>query len=183
MAGHSLILGGARSGKSRYAEDTAFGLALRPIYVATGAAGDGEMAARVAAHQARRDRRWQTIEEPLDVAQVLARESTAESVILIDCLTLWLSNLMAAGRDIGGARDGLLAALAAAPGPVIMVSNEVGLGIVPMNPLARQFRDEAGYLHQAVAALAAQVVFMAAGLPLVMKGAAQSVPSPQIPQP
>jgi adenosylcobinamide kinase/adenosylcobinamide-phosphate guanylyltransferase len=141
------------------------------------------MAARVAAHQARRDRRWQTIEEPLDVAQVLARESTAGSVILIDCLTLWLSNLMAAGRDIAGARDGLLAALAAAPGPVIMVSNEVGLGIVPMNPLARQFRDEAGYLHQAVAALAAQVVFMAAGLPLVMKGAAQSVPSPQIPQP
>ena len=183
MAGHSLILGGARSGKSRYAEDTALGLQLRPIYVATGAAGDGEMAARVAAHQARRDRRWQTIEEPLDVAQVLARKSTAGSVILIDCLTLWLSNLMAAGRDIAGARDGLLAALAAAPGPVIMVSNEVGLGIVPMNPLARQFRDEAGYLHQAVAAVAAQVVFMAAGLPLVMKGAAQSVPSPQIPQP
>ena len=183
MAGHSLILGGARSGKSRYAEDTALGLQLRPIYVATGAAGDVEMAVRVAAHQARRDRRWQTIEEPLDVAQVLARESTAESVILIDCLTLWLSNLMAAGRDIAGARDGLLAALAAAPGPVIMVSNEVGLGIVPMNPLTRQFRDEAGYLHQAVAALAAQVVFMAAGLPLVMKGAAQSVPSPQIPRP
>ncbi|MEK9596412.1 MAG: bifunctional adenosylcobinamide kinase/adenosylcobinamide-phosphate guanylyltransferase [Rhodospirillaceae bacterium] len=183
MTGHSLILGGARSGKSRYAEDAALGLQLRPIYVATGAADDGEMAARVAAHQARRDRRWQTIEEPLDLAQVLARESTAGSVILIDCLTLWLSNLMAAGRDIASARDGLLAALAAAAGPVIMVSNEVGLGIVPMNPLARQFRDEAGYLHQAVATLATQVVFMAAGLPLVMKGAAQSVPSPQMPQP
>jgi adenosylcobinamide kinase/adenosylcobinamide-phosphate guanylyltransferase len=170
MVAHVFILGGARSGKSRYAEDTALAFKLRPVYLATGGAGDGEMADRIAAHQAARDARWHTVEEPLDLAETLIRESTAETVILVDCLTLWLSNLMAAKRDTTAARAELLTALAVTPGPVILVSNEVGLGIVPMNALARQFRDEAGHLHQAVAAAVPKVVFIAAGLPLVMKG-------------
>lgn len=163
----TLILGGARSGKSSHAERL---IAGRPaVYVATSQVWDAEMADRVAQHQARRDGgAWETIEEPLDVAGVLGRDLGGRPV-LVDCLTLWLTNVLLAGRDIPAEVERLCAALAAAPGPVLCVANEVGLGIVPDNALARRFRDEAGRLNQAVAAVADRVEFIAAGLPLRLK--------------
>lgn len=166
----TLVLGGARSGKSVHAERLIGSRAA--VYVATTEVRDDEMAERVATHRARRGDGWHTIEEPLDLAGVLARDFDRRPV-LIDCLTLWLSNVMLADRpvqaDIGAEIKALCAALAAAPGPVICVSNEVGLGIVPDNALARRFRDEAGRLNQAVAAVAQRVDFIAAGLALRMK--------------
>ncbi|MGE0256424.1 MAG: bifunctional adenosylcobinamide kinase/adenosylcobinamide-phosphate guanylyltransferase [Alphaproteobacteria bacterium] len=168
----TLVLGGARSGKSRHAEALAESVpGARPIYVATGEAGDAEMAARIVAHRARRGPHWATEEAPRDLAAVLGRVSAPDAVVLVDCLTLWLSNLLLAGDDLDAARVGLLDALAAARGPVVCVANEVGLGIVPDNALARAFRDAAGRLNQDVAAAADRVVFLAAGLPLVLKSA------------
>ncbi|MCB8837696.1 bifunctional adenosylcobinamide kinase/adenosylcobinamide-phosphate guanylyltransferase [Aurantimonas sp. VKM B-3413] len=167
----TLVLGGARSGKSAFAERLATDSGLRPIYVATGRAFDGEMAARIADHRSRRGPAWQTVEAPLDLAGTLARERRAGHVVLVDCLTLWLTNLMLEERDVAGECDTLCAALSApAPGPVILVSNEVGLGIVPDNRMAREFRDHAGRLHQQIAGVATDVFFVAAGLPLKMKG-------------
>ncbi|TQV77869.1 bifunctional adenosylcobinamide kinase/adenosylcobinamide-phosphate guanylyltransferase [Denitrobaculum tricleocarpae] len=174
----SLILGGARSGKSRHAEQLVESAGGDCLYIATAvgqAERDAEMAARIADHKARRGERWQTIEEPLDLAGVLIREARAERPILVDCLTLWLSNLMAGERDIEAEIDTLVSALYEAgtgpklAGPVVFVSNEVGHGIVPMHPLARDFRDHAGRLHQAVAAVADSVVFMVAGIPMTVK--------------
>ncbi|MEM9010148.1 MAG: bifunctional adenosylcobinamide kinase/adenosylcobinamide-phosphate guanylyltransferase [Pseudomonadota bacterium] len=165
----TLVLGGARSGKSALAERLAEGSGLRPLYVATAEAGDGEMAARIALHRARRGERWQTVEAPLDLAKAL-NEVDRGQVVLIDCLTLWLSNLMHAGDPVEPAVDDLLAAAAEPSRPVVCVSNEVGLGIVPENALARRFRDAQGALNQRVAAAAGLVVFVAAGLPLVLKG-------------
>jgi adenosylcobinamide kinase/adenosylcobinamide-phosphate guanylyltransferase len=164
----TLVLGGARSGKSVYAESL---LAGRPeaVYLATAQAGDGEMAERIARHQARRGERWQTVEEPLDLAGALARHNGRP--VLVDCLTLWLSNLLLAEATVESAIDQLAASLPSLTGPVVFVANEVGLGIVPDNPLARAFRDHAGRLNQAVAAAAQRVVFVAAGLPLLLKGA------------
>jgi adenosylcobinamide kinase / adenosylcobinamide-phosphate guanylyltransferase len=164
----TLVLGGARSGKSRHAEMLieAHGSGL---YLATAEPGDHEMAARIEAHRARRGAAWTTIEEPLELAAALARHSRADRPILVDCLTLWLSNLMLAGRDLDAATHGLVECLSGLAGPVVLVSNEVGLGIVPDNAQARRFRDGAGRLNQAVAAVCQQVVLVAAGLPLVLK--------------
>jgi adenosylcobinamide kinase/adenosylcobinamide-phosphate guanylyltransferase len=161
----TLVLGGARSGKSRYAEAL---LTARPppwTYVATAQAFDDEMRQRVAAHREARAEGWVTIEEPLDLPGALQ----GAAPVLVDCLTLWLTNVMLAGRDVDADVAALLAALAARTAPSVLVSNEVGLGIVPDNALARRFRDAAGLLHQRVAAQADRVVFMVAGLPLVVK--------------
>ncbi|MGE0095800.1 MAG: bifunctional adenosylcobinamide kinase/adenosylcobinamide-phosphate guanylyltransferase [Alphaproteobacteria bacterium] len=169
LARVTLVLGGARSGKSRYAE-ALVRKAGGGIYLATAQALDGEMAARIARHRAERGRGWTTVEEPLELAAALERGAQAGQPILVDCLTLWLSNLMGAGRAVKPETAQLLAALKSLSVPVVFVSNEVGLGIVPDNALARAFRDEAGRLNQAVAAAADRVVFLAAGLPLVLKG-------------
>lgn len=166
----TLILGGARSGKSAHAERLA-ATAARPVYLATAEIRDQEMAERIALHRARRGEAWQTVEEPRELVTALARHRRPEGVVLVDCLTLWLSNLMEAERDIAAETAALVAALAAPAGPVILVSNEVGLGLVPETPLGRRFRDHAGRLHQAVAAVADHVVLLVAGLPLVIKDA------------
>ena len=164
----ALVLGGARSGKSRHAEEMIAARAPPWIYVATGLAHDEEMRRRIAAHQARRDQRWQTVEAPLDLAQALDRAGAAP--VLVDCLTLWLTNLILGGHDVETAACALEQALERRTGPTVLVGSEVGLGIVPENALARRFRDEAGLLHQRVAARAGLVVLVAAGLPLVLKG-------------
>lgn len=167
----TLVLGGARSGKSRYAERLAEASGLAVTVVATAEAGDAEMAARIAHHRQARPRHWQTVEEPRALAAVLAAHADAERCLVVDCLTLWLNNLLAAGET--ACADELaacLAGLARLPGEVILVANEVGLGVVPLGELSRRFVDEAGRLNQAVAGLADRVVFMAAGLPMVLKG-------------
>lgn len=168
-----LVLGGVRSGKSAYAETRALALRKAPkraLYLATAEPGDGEMTARIAAHRARRGSAWATIEEPRDLAGAIATHAAPGAPILVDCLTLWLSNLMHGRADIDAETEKLCAALARVKGPVVLVSNEVGLGIVPDNGLAREFRDHAGRLHQRVAQVARDVVFVAAGLPLALKG-------------
>jgi adenosylcobinamide kinase/adenosylcobinamide-phosphate guanylyltransferase len=170
----TLVLGGARSGKSRFAEGLVEGAARCGTYCATAEAGDAEMAARIAAHRARRDGGgrgafWRTIEAPLAVADAIAAEANPERPLLIDCLTLWLSNLMMAEAPIDDEFATLRAALRDAAGPIVLVANEVGLGLVPETALGRRFRDAAGRLNQDVAALADRVVFVAAGLPLVLK--------------
>ena len=167
----TLILGGARSGKSRLAETLVGDSGYAPVYLATATAGDAEMGERIARHRARRGAGWTTVEEPLALADTLAATADPGCAVLVDCLTLWLSNLMGAERDPAPERDRLAAALQDLAGPVVLVSNEVGQGIVPTNPLARRFRDEAGLLHQAVAAVADQVLLVIAGLPLVLKPA------------
>ncbi|MBK8509006.1 MAG: bifunctional adenosylcobinamide kinase/adenosylcobinamide-phosphate guanylyltransferase [Candidatus Competibacter sp.] len=166
----SFILGGARSGKSAFAQQQALECGLDVIYVATGQAGDGEMAERIARHRAERPAAWGLVEEPLALADALRAQASPRRCLLVDCLTLWLSNLLAAGdgrleREI----PHLLELLPALPGRVLLVSNEVGQGIVPVHPLARRFRDEAGLLHQAVARQCDRVIFIVAGLPLVLK--------------
>jgi adenosylcobinamide kinase / adenosylcobinamide-phosphate guanylyltransferase len=166
----TLVLGGARSGKSRYAERLVETAAAAGSYCATAEPGDAEMAARIAAHRARRGAFWQTIEAPLDLAAVVAAEAAPAHPLLVDCLTLWLSNLMLAGAAIDEEFAVLRRALSAAAGPVVLVANEVGLGLVPETPLGRRFRDAAGRLNQEIAAIADRVVFVAAGLPLVLKG-------------
>jgi adenosylcobinamide kinase/adenosylcobinamide-phosphate guanylyltransferase len=165
----TLVLGGARSGKSRHAESIVATVPPPWIYVATGEARDDEMATRIAAHRARRGAEWRTIEAPRDIAGVLV-DAPAGGAVLVDCLTLWLSNLMLADADIDAECDRLDDALARATRPVVLVSNEVGFGIVPDNALARSFRDAQGRLNQRVAAQADRVVLMVAGLPLVVKG-------------
>jgi adenosylcobinamide kinase / adenosylcobinamide-phosphate guanylyltransferase len=164
----TLILGGARSGKSRFAEELIERTEQPALYLATAEPRDEEMHARIAAHRARRGSHWTTVEEPLEIVNVLLAETARP--VLIDCVTLWLSNLIGARRDIGFEIERLLAALPRHKAPVVLVANEVGLGIVPENALAREFRDHAGRLNQGVARLAQRVVFMAAGLPLRLKG-------------
>ncbi|WP_043063154.1 bifunctional adenosylcobinamide kinase/adenosylcobinamide-phosphate guanylyltransferase [Brucella anthropi] len=165
-----LVLGGARSGKSSYAEKMVESSGLQPLYLATGRAFDKEMENRIAIHRDRRGSEWQTVEEPLDLIGALTLNAATDRFVLVDCLTLWLTNLMMAERDIATETASLVAMLPNLAGPVVFVSNEVGLGIVPENRMAREFRDHAGFLHQAVAAIADEVYFMAAGLPLRMKG-------------
>lgn len=165
----TLVLGGARSGKSRFAQGLAEQQPGRLIYVATAAAHDGEMAERIARHQQDRCARWETVEEQLDLAGVLDRHGREGNVLLVDCLTLWLSNLMLAERDLGAAAEALVTALARQEGHVILVSNEVGSGIVPETPLGRAFRDEAGRLNQTIAAKVDRVALVVAGLPLWLK--------------
>jgi adenosylcobinamide kinase/adenosylcobinamide-phosphate guanylyltransferase len=166
----TLVLGGARSGKSRYAETVVAGAAAFGTYIATAEAGDAEMAARIAAHRAQRGPFWRTIEEPFDLAGAIRRHAEPARPILVDCLTLWLSNLMGADRVVAHESETLRAALREAAGPVVLVANEVGLGLVPETPLGREFRDATGRVNQDIAALADRVVFVAAGLPLVLKG-------------
>jgi adenosylcobinamide kinase/adenosylcobinamide-phosphate guanylyltransferase len=165
----TLVLGGARSGKSRFAEALLEAEAPRGLYIATAEPGDAEMAARIAHHRARRGPRWETLEAPLDLATALRRAPRPDRPVLVDCLTLWLSNLLHAGRDVEAAVDDLVTMLPRLEGKVVLVGNEVGLGIVPDNALARAFRDHAGRLNQRVAAAAQRVVFVAAGLPLILK--------------
>jgi adenosylcobinamide kinase/adenosylcobinamide-phosphate guanylyltransferase len=164
-----LVLGGARSGKSRYAELRAAAWDLKPIYVATAQALDDEMLSRIARHRAERGPGWNTVEVPLELAGTVASLSAPETIVLIDCLTLWTSNLILARRDCDEACAELVRAIEAAQGPIILVANEVGLGIVPDNALARRFRDEAGRINQRVAAAVDEVQFVAAGLPLCLK--------------
>jgi adenosylcobinamide kinase/adenosylcobinamide-phosphate guanylyltransferase len=166
----TLVLGGAASGKSAYAEDLIRQSGRRPVYIATAQAFDDEMKTKIADHRARRGADWTTIEEPLALSDALGDADAADAVILVDCLTLWLSNLMAAESDIWAAIDSLIAALGRVQGEVVLVANEVGLGIVPDNAMAREFRNRHGVLNQAVAAAADRVVFVAAGLPMVLKG-------------
>lgn len=164
----TLVLGGARSGKSRHAEALVEALPAPWTYVATAQAWDNEMVARIAEHRARRSADWITVDAPLDLADAI-RARPAGQPVLVDCLTLWLTNLILAERDTDAACDELVAACAAASGHVVLVSSEVGLGIVPDNALARRFRDEAGRLHQRLAGHAGRVVFMVAGLPMQVK--------------
>ena len=166
---HLLVLGGARSGKSRFAQGRAEALPGKLVYLATAQAFDEEMRERIALHRADRGPRWSTVEAPLELAETITACSTPETVVLVDCLTLWASNLMLADRDMVAATEGLVRAVSAARGPVILVANEVGLGIVPDNALARRFRDVAGRINQVMAAAADEVVMMFAGLPLALK--------------
>jgi adenosylcobinamide kinase / adenosylcobinamide-phosphate guanylyltransferase len=165
----TLVLGGARSGKSRYAERLVEAAAASATYCATAEAGDAEMAERIATHRARRGPFWRTVEAPVALADAISAEAAPEHPVLVDCLTLWLSNLLLAGKEPGESASALCHTLHEAAGPVVLVSNEVGMGLVPETPLGRRFRDAAGRLNQEVAALADRVVFIAAGLPLVLK--------------
>jgi len=164
----TFVLGGARSGKSRYAESLITAGKPPWTYIATAEAGDEEMAARIKAHRERRDSCWRIIEAPRDVAAVLAESETTP--VLVDCLTLWLSNQVLAHADIEAEIDRLEKALRAMKAHVVLVANEVGLGIVPEHPLGRQFRDWQGVLNQRMAAQADRVILMVAGLPLAVKG-------------
>ena len=164
----TLVLGGARSGKSRHAEALIEALPPPWTYVATAQAYDGEMRARIAEHRLRRSAAWATVDAPLALPEAI-RAVPAGRPVLVDCLTLWLTNLILAEQDVAAAARALIAACEEARGPVVLVSNEVGLGIVPENALARRFRDEAGRLHQSLAARAGRVVFMVAGLPMQVK--------------
>jgi adenosylcobinamide kinase / adenosylcobinamide-phosphate guanylyltransferase len=164
-----LVLGGARSGKSSFAEAQVAASGLSRIYLATATAGDGEMRDRIAHHRARRGAGWHTVEEPLELVEALQRNAMREAAVLVDCLTLWLSNLMHAGRDPDIEAARLVEWLRTASGLVVLVSNEVGLGLVPETLLGRSFRDAQGRLNQQVAAAASEAVFVAAGLPLWLK--------------
>lgn len=163
-----LVLGGARSGKSRHAEALAASLAPRRVYLATAQAGDDEMARRIQQHRADRSADWQTIEEPVDLAGALTRVDAADSVVLIDCLTLWLSNCLTAD-NWPAQRDAFIAALPRLEANIVMVSNEVGSGIVPLGELSRVFVDESGRLHQEMAVLCETATLLVAGLPLTLK--------------
>ncbi len=168
---HELILGGARSRKSALAEQYAVDSGLEVVYIATAEARDGEMCERIAHHQARRPEHWHCIEEPLQLAAMLQQQAAVGRCLLVDCRTLWLSNLLAAGDEqFQRERQALLDLLPRLPGRIIFVSNEVGLGIVPLGELTRRFCDESGRLHQAVAAICDRVSFVTAGLPMILKG-------------
>ncbi|HIQ44175.1 bifunctional adenosylcobinamide kinase/adenosylcobinamide-phosphate guanylyltransferase [Ectopseudomonas khazarica] len=169
-----LILGGARSGKSRLAEKLADESGLEVVYVATSQALDGEMTARVAEHRARRPGHWALVEEPLALARVLREQAAPNRCLLVDCLTLWLTNLLLLEdtQRLTAEREALLACIGKLPGRILLVSNESGLGVVPLGELTRRYVDEAGWLHQALAERSQRVVFTVAGLPMVLKGEA-----------
>ncbi|EJF72591.1 adenosylcobinamide kinase/adenosylcobinamide-phosphate guanylyltransferase [Pseudomonas sp. Ag1] len=169
-----LILGGARSGKSRLAEKLATDSGLSVTYIATSQPLDGEMTARVAHHRERRPSEWGLIEEPVELARVLKENATPNHCLLVDCLTLWLTNLlMLEDPDrLNHEREALLQTLATLPGEIIFVSNETGMGVVPLGELTRRYVDEAGWLHQALAERCQRVVLTVAGLPLTLKGTA-----------
>lgn len=171
---HELILGGARSGKSRLAERLAGESGLAVTYIATSQALDGEMDARIRQHRARRPAHWGLLEEPLELARVLRENAAQGCCLLVDCLTLWLSNLLMLDDParLDAEREALLECLADLPGRIILVSNETGLGVVPLGELSRRYVDAAGWLHQALAAQCQRVVFNVAGLPMVLKGEA-----------
>jgi adenosylcobinamide kinase/adenosylcobinamide-phosphate guanylyltransferase len=171
---HTLILGGVRSGKSRLAERLAHDSARPVTYIATAHAGDDEMRQRIAAHQRRRPSDWRLIEEPIALADVIARESAPDRCLLVECLTLWLTNLLMKNDESGLRQelDALLNAAASTPGRLILVGNETNLGIVPLDELTRRFCDLAGTLHQGLAARCDQVILTVAGLPVTVKGGA-----------
>lgn len=168
-----LILGGARSGKSRFAERLAAESGPAVTYIATSQALDGEMTERIAHHRERRPAHWTLVEEPLQLARVLREQAAANRCLLVDCLTLWLTNLLMLddAARLAEERDALLECLDGLPGRILLVSNETGLGVVPLGELTRRYVDEAGWLHQAVAQRAQRVTFMVAGLPMTLKGA------------
>lgn len=163
------ISGGARSGKSRFAQEMAENLSPHPIYLATAQSFDDEMSDRIKRHQADRDARWRTHEEPIHLTQALKRYRGSGDVLLVDCLTLWLSNIMLAGMDVSSEIDRLTAYLKTQQATLIFVSNEVGMGIVPDNALARSFRDFAGRLNQSVAGLSEEAYVLVSGLPLRLR--------------
>lgn len=167
-----LILGGARSGKSRLAERLAIESGLAVTYLATAQPGDGEMAARIAHHQARRPAGWALVEEPVQLMQALRDHAAENRCLLVDCLTLWLTNLLLLDDSsaLTRERDALLDGIAGLPGRIVLVSNETGLGVVPLGELTRRYVDEAGWLHQALAERAQRVTFCVAGLPMILKG-------------
>ena len=165
----TLVLGGARSGKSRHGEALIERHPGACFYIATAEARDSEMAARIEHHRARRGPHWTTVEAPLDLVGALERETGPGRAVLVDCLTLWLSNLRGTGRDVVDECARLIAALPGLSGPVVFVSNEVGQGIVPDNAAARAFVDHTGRLHQDLGARADHVIFMTAGLPADLK--------------
>ena len=167
-----LFLGGARSGKSRLAERLATQSGLAVTYIATSQALDGEMSARIQHHRQRRPSDWGLVEEPLELARALRDNAAPGRCLLVDCLTLWLTNLLMLEDDtrLAMQRDAFLEALAELPGRIILVSNETGLGVVPLGELTRRYVDEAGWLHQAVAERAERVLFTVAGLPMLLKG-------------
>ena len=171
MSRSILVLGGARSGKSAYAEQLAAAHMGEKIYIATAEAIDAEMAERIAHHRARRGEGWRTLDAPLDVAGVLRREDGRGRFVLVDCVTVWISNLMFHNRDVEDAVAEVCAVASGVEAQVVFVSNEVGFGIVPDNALARSFRDMAGRANQALAASADEVVLVVAGLPLTLKQA------------
>jgi adenosylcobinamide kinase / adenosylcobinamide-phosphate guanylyltransferase len=176
--GKMLVLGGVRSGKSRYADQVARARPGAVTVIATGEARDEEMAARIEAHRRQRDARWRVIEEPVRLAAALRAADSTEGLVIVDCLTLWLSNLLGADDEEAAQREtrALLDALPALPGDCILISNEVGFGIIPASPLARRFGDEAGLLHQRVAALCDRVILLVAGLPLTVKAPQSTAP-------
>ena len=169
-----LILGGARSGKSRLAEKLAAESGYAVTYIATSQPLDGEMNARVRHHRERRPGHWALVEEPLELARVLRDNAGAETFLLVDCLTLWLTNLLMLEdpQRLDAERDALLACLGDLPGEIVFVSNETGMGVVPLGELTRRYVDEAGWLHQALAERCQRVVLTVAGLPLTLKGTA-----------
>lgn len=177
---HVLVLGGARSGKTGFAEQFVLQRAQRPAYLATAEALDAEMRERVRAHKASRSVSFATIEEPLALADALRRAAAGHDVILVDCLTLWITNLLGAGINVASAVEHLVDALNAIQGcEIVLVSNEVGLGIVPDNALARTFRDLAGAAHQRLAVVCDDVYFVVAGLPMTLKGRPPHASSPR----
>ena len=169
-----LILGGARSGKSRLAEKLAAESGCAVTYIATSQPLDGEMNERVRHHRERRPAHWALIEEPIELARVLREHARADACLLVDCLTLWLTNLLMLEdpQRLNSERDALLQCLAELPGEIVFVSNETGMGVVPLGELTRRYVDEAGWLHQALAERCQRVVLTVAGLPLTLKGTA-----------
>ncbi len=168
--GRIFVLGGARSGKSCVAEEIIEKSGLAQFYLATAEAGDEEMRARIAEHRARRGTHWQTLETPLDLESALAGTARPDRAVLVDCLTLWLSNILLAEAGVEERIAALTSALKTLPGLIVLVSNEVGLGLVPDTALGRSFRDAQGRLNQSVAEACETVIFVAAGLPLALKG-------------
>ncbi len=171
-----LVLGGARSGKSRYAQTLVEQSGKTHVFIATAQPGDGEMAARIAAHKDERGAHWRTVEAPLLLDAALRQVAAPDTIVLVDCLTLWLSNLMFASCDVVSESLRLTETIRSLPGPAVFVSNEVGTGIVPDNRLAREFRDAQGRLNQITAAVCDMVVFVAAGLPLTLKPGSHNAP-------
>jgi len=170
-----LILGGARSGKSAFAERRALESGFPVTFIATAVAQDNEMAARIAAHRARRPKEWGLVEEPLALAAALRQAAGPEKCIIVDCLTLWLTNLLdnpdpANETLFQRERAAFMETLPGLPGHIVLVSNEVGMGIVPMGELSRRFQDEAGWLHQDLGRVCDRVTLMMAGMPLTVKG-------------
>lgn len=164
------VLGGARSGKSHHAQRLAQSLGTNLVYMATAEAGDEEMSQRIARHIADRDETWKTVEAPIDLRAAIDSTCRGDVVVLVDCLTLWLSNILLAEMDVPQEIDRLVQAIASVDSNLVLVSNEVGLGLVPGNALGRQFRDEQGRLNRQIASVCDKVEFIAAGLPFLLKG-------------